>query len=62
MNTSGPQLTSLRTLLNALRSGHPGFAALGVDHDYLLGGDDPALLQLRNVLCLPDTAGAKRIA
>jgi D-3-phosphoglycerate dehydrogenase len=53
VNTSRAQLIEPGALVNALRAGRPGFAALDVyEHEPLTDPDDP-LLRMDNVVCTP---------
>jgi D-3-phosphoglycerate dehydrogenase len=53
VNTSRAELIEEGALINALRAGHPGFAALDVyDSEPLVDKNHP-LLQMPNVLCTP---------
>jgi D-3-phosphoglycerate dehydrogenase len=53
VNTSRAQLIEPGALMNALRAGRPGFAAVDVyEHEPLTGPDDP-LLKMENVVCTP---------
>jgi D-3-phosphoglycerate dehydrogenase len=53
VNTSRAGLVEPGALVDALRAGRPGLAALDVyDHEPLVDTDDP-LLQLDNVVCTP---------
>jgi D-3-phosphoglycerate dehydrogenase / 2-oxoglutarate reductase len=53
VNTSRAQLIEPGGLVNALRAGRPGFAALDVyEHEPLTDPDDP-LLRMDNVVCTP---------
>ena len=53
VNTSRAQLIEPGALMNALRAGHPGFAAVDVyEHEPLTDPDDP-LLNMENVVCTP---------
>jgi len=53
VNTSRAELVEPDALVEALRAGHPGFAAVDVyEHEPVLDADHP-LLQLPNALCTP---------
>ncbi len=57
VNTSRAPLIQEGALLEALRKGRPGFAAVDVyEHEPVLGGDHP-LLKMPNVICTPHLGG-----
>lgn len=56
VNTARAELVAPGTLVEALKRGQPGFAAVDVyENEPVLNGDHP-LLKLGNVLCTPHTA------
>ncbi len=60
VNTSRAAIIEEGALVNALRAGRPGFAAIDVyEREPVVGGDHP-LLGLRNALCTPHLGYAER--
>lgn len=56
VNTARAELIASNALVEALRHGHPGFAAVDVyENEPVLGGEHP-LLKLDNALCTPHSA------
>jgi D-3-phosphoglycerate dehydrogenase len=56
VNTARAELIAPGALVEALKRGRPGFAAVDVyDHEPVVGGDHP-LLRLDNALCTPHSA------
>jgi D-3-phosphoglycerate dehydrogenase len=56
VNTARAELVAPGALVDALKQGRPGFAAVDVyDHEPVVGGDHP-LLRLDNALCTPHSA------
>lgn len=56
VNTARAELIAPGALVDALKRGRPGFAAVDVyDHEPVVGGDHP-LLRLDNALCTPHSA------
>jgi len=56
VNTARAELIAPGALVEALKRGRPGFAAVDVyDHEPVVGGDHP-LLRLGNALCTPHSA------
>ena len=53
VNTSRAELVEQKALVNALKSGRPGFAALDVYEQEPVTPDSEALLSMENVLCTP---------
>src|SRR5579864_2416720 len=59
VNTSRAELIAPNALLNALRNGRPGYAAVDVyEQEPIMGGDHP-LLSMPNVLCTPHLGWAE---
>jgi D-3-phosphoglycerate dehydrogenase len=59
VNTARAELFALGALVDALRAGRPGFAAVDVyDEEPILGGEHP-LLKMPNALCLPHLGWAE---
>jgi len=56
VNPARAELIAPGALVDALKRGRPGFAAVDVyDHEPVVGGDHP-LLRLDNALCTPHSA------
>jgi D-3-phosphoglycerate dehydrogenase / 2-oxoglutarate reductase len=59
VNTARAELIRPEALLEALRKGRPGYAAVDVyEHEPIIGGNDP-LLSMPNVLCTPHLGWAE---
>ena len=60
VNTARAELIAPGALVQALKWGRPGFAAVDVyDHEPVIGGDHP-LLKLDNALCTPHSAWVEK--